>query len=176
MLSQEWRIKSGKLKNVVDKMQKSYDHLLNLYRGINDGSVDPHLLDGIRVECYENKILLRELCFVSIQGQSLLVRPYDVSIINDIQKAIVKSELGLNPQKASTTLLVPIPRLYQNQREKYIKYAKKLAEEAKISIRNIRRKALKDLPDQKKKIEEMTKEAIAKIEDLFDLKKTLLRS
>lgn len=156
-------------------MRKTIDHLKSLYQGVRDTRIDPTILDGIKVECYGSLTDLKHLCYVGIQQQALIVSPYDAALISEINKAILKADIGLFPQIANSTLRIPIPKLYEKQRLKYIKHAKKLAEDSKIAIRNIRRKALKKWPEEKASVEAVVKKYIKQIDKLFENKSSHLK-
>jgi len=155
-------------------MQKSLDHLYDLYGGIRDGSIDTGLLDAIWVECYGSKTLLKHLCLVTIRGNALVVWPHDPGIIASVEKAIQKCGLGLNPQRAATSILVNIPRLYTDQRQKLVKHTKRIAEETKVSMRNIRRRARKaGIPS--KEINKLTEEFVGYVDDALGRKEKTIR-
>ena len=156
-------------------MDKSYDHMLALLVAIRDGRVNSNLLDAVYVNCYGDRMLLKHLAFVSIRGQALVIEPYDKDILSNIERALYNADLGLVPQRGATSLLVNIPRLYDDQRQRLVKHAKKITEAAKVSIRNIRRRAIKEGLN-KKDVEELTKSYIKKIDHDFAEKKKRLTS
>ena len=156
-------------------MEKSYQHMVSLYTSVRDGKINNGLLDGIWVECYNSKTLLRHLGLVTTYNQSLLIEPYDTSILVNIETAIRRSDLGLKPQRAKSSILVHIPRLHDDQKKSLIKYAKRIAEDTKISIRNLRRKARKEQVLSSKRIDELTAHYVSLIDQRFNEKKALIQ-
>jgi len=139
------------LLDAEERMDKALSHLKTNLAGIRTGRAAPGLLDSVRVTAYGSQTPLKQLASVGApEPQQLVIRPFDVSIIKDIEKAIVASELGLNPQNDGRIIRINIPPLSTDTRKKLVARIKELAEEARISIRNVRRDANKALETSEK--------------------------
>jgi ribosome recycling factor len=133
-----------------DKMQKTVAATKKELSNIRTGRANPLILDKINVEYYGTPTPLRQLATVNVQeGQTLLITPYDKTILNIIEKAILKSDLGVTPNSDGTTIRLNFPQPTEERRKELVKTVKKLGEEGKVAIRNIRR----DLTDSLKKME-----------------------
>lgn len=131
-----------------ERMQKSLDALANNFNKIRTGRAHPSLLDGISVSYYGADTPLNQMASVSVlDARTLSVSPFDKSITPEIEKAIMKSDLGLNPVTTGDLMRIPMPPLTEETRKGYTKQAKSEAEGARVSIRNIRRDALADVKD-----------------------------
>jgi len=141
------------LSEMRDKMENSIDALKKEFKRIRTGRASTALLEGIKVDCYETQMPLEQVASLSVPESRLItVKPWDQSIIGEIEKSILKSELGLNPMNDGKIIRISIPPLTEERRRELAKMAKKMAEEAKISIRNHRREAnelFKDLKNEK---------------------------
>jgi ribosome recycling factor len=139
------------LLDAEERMDKALQHLKSNLAGIRTGRAAPGLLDSVRVTAYGSQAPLKQLASVAApEPQQLVIRPFDTSIIKDIEKAIVASELGLNPQSDGRIIRINIPPLSTDTRKKLVAWIKELAEEAKISIRNVRRDANKAIETAEK--------------------------
>ena len=159
-----------------ERMDKALSHLKTNLAGIRTGRAAPGLLDSVRVTAYGSQTPLKQLASVGApEPQQLVIRPFDTSIIKDIEKAIVASELGLNPQNDGRIIRINIPPLSTDTRKKLVARIKELSEEARISIRNVRRDANKALEtaekeksiseDDRDKAKEDVQELTKKFED-----------
>ena len=140
-----------------DRMEKAISVLKHALSGIRTGRANPGLVDSVRVEAYGSQSPLKQLASITVpEPTQLVVRPYDAGTIKDIEKAIVASDLGLNPQNDGKIIRINIPPLSTDVRKKMVARIKELAEEAKISIRSIRRDANKviDTAEKNKEISE----------------------
>ena len=141
------------LSEMRDKMENSIDALKKEFMRIRTGRASTALLEGIKVDCYETQMPLEQVASLSVPESRLItIKPWDQSIIGEIEKSILKSELGLNPMNDGKIIRISIPPLTEERRRELAKLAKKMAEEAKISIRNHRREAnelFKDLKNEK---------------------------
>jgi ribosome recycling factor len=141
------------LSEMRDKMENSIDALKKEFKRIRTGRASTALLEGIKVDCYETQMPLEQVASLSVPESRLItIKPWDQSIIGEIEKSILKSELGLNPMNDGKIIRISIPPLTEERRRELAKMAKKMAEEAKISIRNHRREAnelFKDLKNEK---------------------------
>lgn len=134
-----------------ERMEKALAHLKNNLAGIRTGRATPGLVDSVRVTVYGSQTPLKQLASVGApEPNQLVIRPFDPSTIKDIEKAIVASELGLNPQNQGGIIRINIPPLSTDVRKKLVTRIKELAEEARISIRSIRRDANKAVETSEK--------------------------
>lgn len=139
-------IKESKIK--MGKSIEAYRHEL---AKIRTGKATTALLDGVKVDYYGTLTPLKQAANVSVlDAHTLNVTPWDKSLINAIDRAIMQADLGLNPMNDGTNLKIPIPPLTQERRKDLVKLVKKFAEEAKIAIRNIRRDANEHLKKKQK--------------------------
>jgi ribosome recycling factor len=128
------------LLDAEDRMEKAIGVLKQALAGIRTGRANPGLVDSIRVEAYGSATPLKQLASVGApEPQQIVIRPYDPSIIKDIEKAIVASDLGFNPQSDGRVVRINVPPLSTEVRRKLVARIKELTEDAKVSIRNIRR-------------------------------------
>lgn len=139
------------LLDAEERMEKALTHLKTNLAGIRTGRAAPGLLDSVKVTVYGSQTPLKQLASVGApEPQQLVIRPFDTSVIKDIEKAIVASELGLNPQSDGRIIRINIPPLSTDTRKKLVARIKELAEEARISIRNVRRDANKAIETAEK--------------------------
>lgn len=160
--------------DVEARMNKSLDALQSNFNRIRTGRAHPSILDSIQVDYYGSATPLSQMANITIEdARTLAVTPWEKSIVPEIEKAIMKSDLGLNPATAGTVIRIPMPMLTEETRKGYTKQAKAEAENARISIRNARRDAmslLKDLEKEKDISEDDERRAqddIQKITDQF---------
>ncbi|WP_419835077.1 ribosome recycling factor [Endozoicomonas atrinae] len=137
-----------------ERMGKTIESLTVAFNKIRTGRAHPSLLDGIRVSYYGSETPLSQMANVSVEdGRTLAVRVWEKQIVPDVEKAILKSDLGLNPSTAGEVIRIPLPPLTEETRKGYIRQARQDAENARIAIRNIRRDALADIKDLEKEKE-----------------------
>jgi ribosome recycling factor len=136
-----------------DRMHKALDNLEQEYRRLRTGRASVSLVDGIRVEYYGTPTPLSQLATLTVpEPRTIMIQPWDQSVIGEVEKAILKSELGLTPNNDGKIIRISIPPLTQERRKELVKVIKKKAEETKVAMRNIRRDAnemLKDLRKEK---------------------------
>ncbi|MEO0530919.1 MAG: ribosome recycling factor [Planctomycetota bacterium] len=153
------------LLDAEERMDKAVEKLKGDLTGIRTGRANPGMVDSIRVEAYGSPTPLKQLASVSSpEPQQLVIRPFDTSVIKDIEKAIVASDLGLAPQSDGKVVRLNIPALSGDVRKKMVSRTKELTEEAKVSIRNVRRDANKHL-DQLEKDKELTEDELKTYKD-----------
>ncbi|QDV63103.1 ribosome recycling factor [Crateriforma conspicua] len=153
------------LMDAEERMEKAVSVLGNNLSGIRTGRATPGLVDSLKVEVYGSQTPLKQLASIGVpEPQQILIRPYDAGTIKEIEKAIVAGELGLNPQSDGRVVRLNVPPLSTEVRKKMVSRIKELAEEAKISIRNIRRDANK-AADQGEKDKVMTEDDRDKLKD-----------
>ena len=146
------------LMDAEERMEKAVAVLSHNLAGIRTGRANPGLVDSIKVEAYGSYTPLKQLASIGTpEPQQILIRPYDAGTIKDIEKAIVAGDLGLNPQNDGKMIRINVPPLSTEVRKKMVNRIKELAEEAKISIRNIRRDANK-AADQSEKDKELSED------------------
>lgn len=134
-----------------ERMEKAVGVLKNALSGIRTGRATPGLVDSVRVEVYGSQTPLKQLASIGAPEPSqLVIRPYDASTIKEIEKAIVASDLGFNPQNDGKIIRINIPPLSTEVRKKLVARIKELAEESKIAIRSIRRDANKTIETAEK--------------------------
>lgn len=158
------------LKDAEERMGKAIEILKKNLGGIRTGRANPGLVDSVRVDVYGSPTPLKQIAQVGAPEPSqIVIRPYDTSIIKEIEKAIVSSDLGFNPQSDGKLVRINIPALSTDVRKKMVGRIKDLTEDAKISIRNVRRDGNK-AADQEQKDKLMTEDdrdsAKSKIQDL----------
>ncbi len=132
------------LLDVEDRMEKAVARLKSNLAGIRTGRANPGLVDSLRVDAYGSQVPLKQLAAVGCPEPSqIVIRPYDPSTLKDIEKAIIASDLGFAPQDDGKVIRLNIPPLSQETRRKYVSRIGELAEEAKVSLRNVRRDGIK---------------------------------
>ena len=153
------------LLDAEERMEKAITHLGNSLSGIRTGRATPGLVDSLKVEVYGSTTPLKQLASIGTpEPQQIVIRPYDAGTIKEIEKAIVASDLGLNPQNDGRIIRLNVPSLSTEVRKKMVSRIKELSEEAKISIRNIRRDANK-AADQGEKDKELTEDDRDRLKD-----------
>ncbi|USE34025.1 ribosome recycling factor [Endozoicomonas sp. SCSIO W0465] len=137
-----------------ERMGKTIESLTVAFNKIRTGRAHPSLLDGIKVSYYGSETPLSQMANVSVEdGRTLAVRVWEKQVVPDVEKAILKSDLGLNPSTAGEVIRIPLPPLTEETRKGYIRQARQDAENARIAIRNIRRDALADIKELEKEKE-----------------------
>jgi ribosome recycling factor len=132
------------LLDAEDRMDKAIQHLKQQLTGIRTGRANPGLVDSLKVEVYGSQTPMKQLASVGApEPQQIVVRPYDPGTIKDIERAIVNSGLGFAPQNDGRVIRINVPPLTTDTRKKLVARIKELTEEAKVSIRNVRRDANK---------------------------------
>lgn len=146
-------------------MEKIAVHLQDNLRGLRTGRANTGLVENIKVECYGNMSPLKQLAVISTpDAQSIVIKPYDTTIISSIEKAILQSDLGLTPSTEGKALRIVIPPLNEERRKKLSAHAKEFGETAKVSLRNIRHDANKQA-DKEEKEGSMTEDDAKRTKD-----------
>lgn len=173
------------MKQFEEKMQKSVDALYNEYANIRAGRANPHLLDKITVEYYGTPSNLQSVANISVpEARVIQIQPWEASLIKEIEKAIIASDLGLTPSNDGKVIRLVFPELTEERRKELVKDVKKKGENAKVAIRNIRRDANDMLKKQNKaneisddeqkqqedKVQKLTDKFIAEIDKAIDNK------
>jgi ribosome recycling factor len=139
------------LQETKDRMRKAVDVLEADLRAIRTGRASPALLERVMVEYYGTPTPLNQLAVIAApEPQLLTVRPYDPGSLGDIERAILKSELGLTPSNDGRIIRLSIPRLTEERRRDLAKLVRQRVEEGKVALRNVRREALDDLREFEK--------------------------
>ena len=155
------------LKEASEKMDKSLSALRNAFNKIRTGRANPSILDDVKVDYYGNMTPINQTSNITIEeGRSLVISPWDKSLLPEIEKAILNSDLGLNPNSSSDLIRVTMPALTEETRQNYIKQARSDAENSRVSIRNIRRDANQTVKD-KQQASEISEDELRRIEDLI---------
>ena len=137
-----------------ERMGKSLDSLAIAFNKIRTGRAHPSLLDGIKVSYYGSETPLSQMANIGTEdARTLTVRVWEKSIVPEVEKAILKSDLGLNPSTAGEVIRIPLPQLTEDTRKGYTRQARQEAENARIAVRNIRRDALADVKELEKEKE-----------------------
>ena len=138
-------------KEVEGKMEKTLSALKTDFNKVRTGRASPALFDDIRIDYYGTSTPLHQVATLATPEPRLItIQPWDTSIIGEIEKAILKSELGLTPASDGKILRIAIPRLTEERRKELVKVVKKMAEGTKVAMRNIRREANEQLKGSEK--------------------------
>lgn len=158
------------LLDTEDRMEKAVSHLKTSLAGIRTGRANPGLVDTLRVEVYGSPTPIKQLASVGAPDPTqIVVRPYDPSTLKDIEKAIIASDLGFNPQNDGRLIRIIIPPLSTEVRRKMVTRIKELTEEGRVSVRNVRRDGNKaaDQGEKSKELSEDDRDSIkSEIQDL----------
>lgn len=139
------------MKNAEMKMNKAISALNNDFAAIRAGRANPAILDKVTVEYYGSPTPLAQVGTISVpEPRSIVIQPWDASIVNDIEKAILKSDLGLTPNNDGKCIRLNFPPLTEERRKELAKSISKRGEEAKVAVRGVRRDALEGFKKQKK--------------------------
>ncbi|WP_449540038.1 ribosome recycling factor [Ferdinandcohnia sp. Marseille-Q9671] len=167
------------INQVKDKMSKAIQALSRELASVRAGRANPALLDKVTVDYYGAPTPLNQLGSINVpEARMLVIQPYDKSVLGDMEKAIQKADLGLNPTNDGSIIRISIPALTEERRRELVKLVKKYAEESKVAIRNVRRDGNDDLKKLEKNgeitedelrsltedIQKLTDESIAKID------------
>ena len=173
------------IKIYEEKMEKSLESLKNEYLTIRAGRANPHILDKIKVDYYGTPSSLQQVANVSVpEARMILIQPWESRLIKDIEKAILASDIGINPNNDGKVIRLVFPELTEDRRKELVKEVKKKGESAKVAIRNIRRDAneaikkankaseiSEDEQDQlEEKVQKATDKYITEIEKAIDVK------
>ncbi len=174
---------SVELGQFQDKMEKSVDNLAGEYATIRAGRANPHILDKITVDYYGQPTNLQSVANISVsEARTLVIQPWEASLVKEIEKAVLVSDLGLTPNNDGKVIRLTFPELTEERRKELVKDVKKKAENAKVAIRNIRRDANDMIKKQQKageisedeqkdaegEIQKMTDDYVARIDNMMD--------
>jgi len=172
------------LENAEELMDKAIQHVNFAFGKIRAGKASPAMLDGLKVEYYGNLTPLNQVASINTpDARSILIKPWEKVLIHEIEKTIINSDLGLNPQSDGENIRLNIPPLSEERRIQLVKQAKHEAEVGRISVRNVRkdtndhlRKLLKEhisedaVKDAEDEVQKLTNQFITKIEELLEHK------
>ena len=168
-----------------EKMQKTIDHLEADYQGIRAGRANPHVLDKLRVDYYGTPSPIQSVANVSVpEPRMIQIQPWEASMVKEIEKAILTSDLGINPTNDGKLIRLVFPELTEERRKELAKDIKKKGEGAKVAVRNIRRDAMDhfkkvgkaedisedEIKDLEDKIQKLTDSYVAKIDKAVEAK------
>lgn len=174
-----------KLKEIESKMEKSINSLMNEFATVRAGRANPAVLDSVKVEYYGAPTPITQLASVSVpEAHMIVIQPWDMNALKDIEKAINMSDLGINPNNDGKVIRLNFPPLTEERRKELVKDIKKMAESGKVAIRNIRRdgmdifKAMKknneitedDVKAAEKDVQDLTDKYVKKVDTLLDAK------
>ena len=180
-----------RINEIEEKMKKTIDATVREFSEIRTGRANPSLVEGIMVEYYGTRTPLKQLAGISVPEPRLIsIQPWDPSSVSDIEKAILKSQLGVNPVNDGKIIKVPIPSLTRERCEELKKVLHKIAEQGRVSIRTVRRDgidSIKKMEDSKEiseddrfkgqeQIQKSTEKYTKKIEELLEGKEKELGS
>ncbi len=134
-----------------EQMRKALDFTKLQIAKVRTGRATSSLLDGVNVDYYGSASAISQVATVSTpDARTIVIQPYDRTMINDIEKAIRSADLGFNPQNDGTIIRIPVPPLTEERRKEFVKLCKKYAEEGKVAIRNVRRDQMDSLKKSEK--------------------------
>lgn len=154
----------AKVKTYEEKMQKAFDFLLADYQTIRAGRANPHVLDKLKVDYYGTPTPIQQVGNITVpEARMIQIAPWEKSLIREIEKAIMASDIGITPNNDGSVIRLVFPELTEERRKDLVKDVKKKGEEAKVAIRNIRR----DANDAFKKLAktEISEDEIKDLED-----------
>lgn len=173
------------LKNTESRMEKTIDVVSNQLARLRTGKASPALIEGIKVDYYGTPTPLNQIASISTPEPSLIViHPWDKSALSAIEKAILASDIGLTPQSDGNVVRIPIPPLTEERRKELVKVARKIVEEGKVALRNIRREVVEQIKRMQKdgelpeddayrlqdKVQELIDKFYDKLEELLKIK------
>ncbi len=168
-----------------DRMSKALENLENDYKRLRTGRASISLVDGIRADYYGTATPLNQLATITIpEPRTIMIQPWDTTVIGEVEKSILKSELGLTPMNDGKVIRISIPVLTADRRRELVKVVKKMAEETKVAVRNIRRdvnEMIKELKKEKEiseddqfkaqeEIQKITDDFIKKVDTVYSVK------
>ncbi len=156
------------LENAKEKMELSINSLEHKFTNVRAGRANPNILNDITVSYYGVDTPIKQLANISIpEARQLSIKPFDKSILKDIEKAIFEADLGLTPNNNGESIFIVIPALTEDRRKELVKQVKQIAEEARIALRNIRQDANKAI-DNLELSEDEEKRANEKVQELIN--------
>ncbi len=175
------------IEEAEEKMLKALENLEKRFTTVRAGRANPSVLDGVMVSYYGIDTPLKQLATVSVpEARQLLIKPFDRSCLHAIEKGIFEADLGFTPNNDGETVRIVIPPLTEDRRKDLAKQVKAMAEDAKVSVRNIRRETMEDIEKAKlpedvekakdKEVQDLVNEYNKKIEEMLKEKEEELMS
>ena len=170
---------------IKEKMDKSIDNLNEKFSEVRAGRANPAILNKVKIDYYGTPTPINQVAGVSVpEARLIVIQPWDMSILKEIEKAILASDIGINPNNDGKVIRLAFPELNEERRKELVKDIKKLAEECKVAIRNARRDGMDlakklqkdgemtedDLKSAENKIQELTDKSIEEIDKLLENK------
>ena len=153
------------LNHIEEKMNKTISVLQENFSEVRAGRANPAILNKIRVDYYGTPTPINQVAGISVpEARLIVIQPWDISLLKEIEKEILKAEIGINPNNDGKVIRLAFPELNEERRKELVKEVKKMAEDSKVSIRSIRREAM----DEAKKLQkdnEMTEDELKGAED-----------
>ena len=175
------------ISNSKIEMDKAIESLLTRFKTVRAGRANPSSLDGVQVEYYGVMTPLKAVATITVpEARLLVIKPYDKHALADIEKAIIAANLGYNPSNDGETIRIAIPQLTEERREELVKQVKKITEDEKVVIRNIRKDSMDDIKenaeneDEQRRLEKVLQDEVnnynKKIEEELKKKEEELRT
>jgi len=176
---------SDVIKSCSEKMEKVIKNLQHEFSLIRTGRANPHLLEKVQVEYYGSNLPVNQVATITIpEARTIEIKPWDLNALPEIEKAILKSDIGITPQNDGKIIRLILPPLTEERRVELTKIVKKIAESHKVSLRNVRRDVIKELKDMEKEkkisederfrkeeeVDKVLKEKINVIDEILDRK------
>lgn len=174
-------------KDAEERMKKAVEAVSKAFARIRTGRAHPSILDDVRVPYYGQETPLQQVANVNVEdARTLSISPYEKSMVPVIEKAIMKSDLGLNPSTTGEVVRIPLPALTEDSRKEYVRHARNEAENGRVAVRNVRRDVNSDIKDLLKEkeiteddehsatddIQKITDKYIAQIDDMLKHKES----
>ncbi len=157
-------------KAAEEKMKRARKALVDEFKTVRTGRASNALFEKIKVDYYDQKVPLNQVATISVpEARLVIIQPWDRSVLNEIEKAIMKSELSVNPNNDGKVIRINIPPLTEDRRKELVKVAKNMAEKTRVSIRNIRREANEEFKKMQKESQISKDESKRAIEDIQKL-------
>ncbi len=178
-------------KNLEEKMNKTISVLEEKFSEIRAGRANPAILNKVKIDYYGVQTPINQVAGISVpEARLIVIQPWDVSILKEIEKEILKADIGINPNNDGKVIRLAFPELTEERRKELVKDIKKIAEEAKVSIRSIRREGIDEYKSMQKEgliteddlkkaeddIQQITDKKIAQIDEVFENKEKEIMS
>jgi ribosome recycling factor len=175
------------IKDATQRMDKSVEATHDHFNSVRTGRASPALLDRVQVDYYGTPTPLKNIATINVpEPRMLTIQPFDPSAMKQIERAIMESDLGLQPSSDGKIIRLPIPQLTEERRKEYVKVTRTMAEEGRIAVRNVRRDVMRHLEELVKgsevgddeeraaeaRVQKLTDDHVAKIEDLLKHKES----
>lgn len=176
---------------IKEKMNKSIDNLREKFAEVRAGRANPAILNKVKIDYYGTPTPINQVAGVSVpEARMIVIQPWDLSILKEIEKAILTSDIGINPNNDGKVIRLTFPELTEERRKELVKDIKKMAEECKVAIRNARRDGIDlakksqkegeitedELKQAENKIQEITDKSIEEVEKIFENKEAEILS